>query len=516
MPPRRNSISFPLAVLSLALLASGAGAVDVLYVAPGASCGGASPCFGDIQSAVDAALPGDEIRVAAGTYSGASMAEVSGRTYYQVVLIQKSLTLAGGYTTGDWTTSDPEDNETIIDALGSGRGITVLGPGSPTVTIDGFTITGGDYEGLGNAADEANSECPRLGADCGGGLFAQLVTLHLRRSMVSGNTTGTASDSSDGAGAILWQTLPGTTVDHCQFFDNSAIVADSRGGALMLYDTSDVTVSFSLLAGNTAANGGAIAIVQPDGQVTIADSLFGGNRIYGEGGAIYASLNSAPGVLRLERTGFEDNGGAGTEGGVLLVRKSGLATSRLELENVVFAYGHLDSPHLYAAAVEVLSGGPLEISAKHVTWADQAGLAALRIEVYDEAADVAATLVNCLIDNAAQGFVINEASGEGSVHDTRTLTHDLPTKYLTEGGTPEFVGVEKLTGDPLLDSTWHINDGSAAIDAGTDAGVDRDFDRQHRPFDSLPDVGADEHGYLFTFDFEWGNFDGWWMVSGAS
>jgi hypothetical protein len=41
---------------------------DILYVAPGGSCGVATPCYGTVQEAVDHALPGDEIRVAEGLY----------------------------------------------------------------------------------------------------------------------------------------------------------------------------------------------------------------------------------------------------------------------------------------------------------------------------------------------------------------------------------------------------------------------------------------------------------------
>ena len=45
-----------------------------LYVAPGGNCGGATPCYGTIQAAVNASVNGDEIRVASGTYSTVSTA----------------------------------------------------------------------------------------------------------------------------------------------------------------------------------------------------------------------------------------------------------------------------------------------------------------------------------------------------------------------------------------------------------------------------------------------------------
>ena len=68
----------------------------------------------------DGNVDSDEIRVAASTYSGtqAVVVTVWGNpyTYTQVVIVTESLTLRGGYTTADWTTSNPITNPTIIDA----------------------------------------------------------------------------------------------------------------------------------------------------------------------------------------------------------------------------------------------------------------------------------------------------------------------------------------------------------------------------------------------------------------
>ena len=67
--------------LALALTAGGMGsgtaagfgpAITVRYVAPGGACGGATPCYATIQAAADAAAAGDEIRIAAGAYTGVS------------------------------------------------------------------------------------------------------------------------------------------------------------------------------------------------------------------------------------------------------------------------------------------------------------------------------------------------------------------------------------------------------------------------------------------------------------
>jgi len=64
----------------------------IFYVAPEGDCGGQTPCFANPQQAVDAALSGDEIRVAAGIYTGVN--NIGGKS--QHLYINKDLLLRGG------------------------------------------------------------------------------------------------------------------------------------------------------------------------------------------------------------------------------------------------------------------------------------------------------------------------------------------------------------------------------------------------------------------------------------
>ena len=114
--------------------------------APGCGTEG-NPCR-TVQYGADQALPGDEIRVAAGTYTGAN----SQGGLSQLVYLSKTLTIRGGYTTSNWTTPDPDANPTTLDAEGEGRVLVI----SDTITVqaEGLDFQGGDATGLGGGPDQ--------------------------------------------------------------------------------------------------------------------------------------------------------------------------------------------------------------------------------------------------------------------------------------------------------------------------------------------------------------------------
>lgn len=80
----------------------------------GNTCANASiPCR-TIQHAIDVVQPDDEIRVAGGTYSNTG----------SVAVITKPMSLVGGYDP-NFTSSDPEQYPTTLDALGAGSVISI-------------------------------------------------------------------------------------------------------------------------------------------------------------------------------------------------------------------------------------------------------------------------------------------------------------------------------------------------------------------------------------------------------
>ena len=83
--------------------------------------------------------------------SNFSYANVFGAT--PIVAIQgKQLSILGGFSTANWSTSDPANNPTILDGGGSHRGIMYVGqPNLPAgLTLDGLTIQNTLGQGLSN------------------------------------------------------------------------------------------------------------------------------------------------------------------------------------------------------------------------------------------------------------------------------------------------------------------------------------------------------------------------------
>ncbi|GAG35654.1 unnamed protein product, partial [marine sediment metagenome] len=158
---------------------SGTGVIRVSTTGTDAvGCGGVTPCR-TIQYAVDQALPGEEIRVAQGTYTGVSAR--SGMT--QVVYISKTVTIRGGYTPANWTTPNPDANLTTVDAQSMGRVLVISGTITPH--IEGLRITGGNSQ-----LADLISPPEHRGA---GGVLAMYAAATISNCHVSGNNAAPGS-----------------------------------------------------------------------------------------------------------------------------------------------------------------------------------------------------------------------------------------------------------------------------------------------------------------------------------
>lgn len=243
-----------------------------------AGCGSvATPC-GSLQYALDLAVNDDEIRVAEGTYSGVS--SLGGHT--QLAWIRdKRVTVRGGFTTSNWTTSNPVANPTILDAQGLGivLYVTYSDIGGCRTTIEGFEITGG------------NATTAVSGENKGGGVHAS-HTVHMHVTLDNCWIHDNAAESS--GGGVFSTFSPGLEI-------KDSIIENNTGGAITATYMSFVDLTDSIVRDNS---GPGLFVVTADATTTIT-----GNTITGNSPGI--KVNSIEGTISNNTI----NGNTSTEGG---------------------------------------------------------------------------------------------------------------------------------------------------------------------------------------------------------
>jgi hypothetical protein len=464
-----------------------------------------------IQDAVDAALDGYEVRVAAGTYTGTQTVAVQQAvdvyTYTQVVVITKSLTLQGGYSPDDWYTPDPTANPTVIDAERQGRGISIVGTYNihPEVTVDGFTVTGGDYTGLGNPPGEANRVCAGTGADCGGGFYAYECAFTLRNSIVTDNIA--SHDYGNGGGIYFLQSAgPGSRIENTLVVSNSAPGSGGAGGGMFSVRVDHpLTITHSTFQDNYAqqSGGGLHLGFNIKDLVTVSETDFFSNTAQTDlGGGVRVRMSQNGEILRMDRVRFQYNQ-ANSRGGALFLDAAGLVTPKARLTNLLFTGNRLTSAGAEDAIIGIDGAfTSLEVELAHVTAADNSAVTFLYAQSsHNSGTAVTVTLTNTLLSFFTNAFAAQEldAGEEVVIQHNRTLTQYVSNLHQNEGGSPTFTAIDSLAGDPKLSDSYHLQFGSAAIDAGVDAGVTVDIDGDARPQGDAPDIGADELVIRYIF-----------------
>jgi len=480
----------------------------ILYVAPGGNCGGATPCYATVQAAVDAAGAGDEIRVATGAYTGVSAR--AGVT--QTVYISKTVTIRGGYTTADWTTSDPTANPTTLDAQGQGRVLYITGEINPT--IEGLHITGGSATGLGS----------NWGNDAGGGVYIIGATATLRSNAIYSNTSSTAGDGLDNGGGLCLinsnatlcantiysnttgqfggglylaggtprlssNTISGNDAAYYGgglylYFSDAVLTgnviagntAGQVGGGLYLY-YSDATLSGNTVTTNTAASGGGLHLFRSD--ATLNGNAVKANSARDGGGLdLYQSDAIFNGNIISGNTAYHGGGLQVWDSAPVLINTvvaDNQATSATGSGPGLYVY--LASPRLLHSSIVRNVGG--DGSGVYVT-----------DDGYGNYSTV--TMTNTIIVSHTVGITVT--AGNAATLES-TLWHGNTTD---RGGAGTINHSNDHGGDPAFvnpaGSDYHIGATSEAIDAGINAGVVLDMDGQVRPWGNGFDIGADEFG----------------------
>jgi hypothetical protein len=522
---------------------SGTGVIRVATTGmDGPGCGSAaSPC-GTVQYAVDLAQQGDEIRVATGVYTrvqNVASLNTGAFTATQVVAVTKSLTIRGGYSTGNWTTPDADAKPTILDAEGLGRVLVVMGP--ITATIEGLSIINGNAAELGGGPSDYAA---------GGGVMVLDASVTISQCTIEGNAASTGAVWTDGYGGGLClvnssrSRLLGSVISG----NTAARWGHGYGGGLRLENSPNTLLRGNVVTGNLgtqSSNGraGGIHLLHSDNAVLEANLICNNTGSTGanyDGGGLYVQNSD---YVRVTGNTFEGNvGGKGYSagGGLFLADSDHAELSGNRIRGNVASTARGWGGGIYAGWCEdltlagnVLAGNAGTSNPAHLSWGGG---------IYITLGGPFTLVNNAIVDNQAttggSGLYVEAASpallhntfarntgGDGSAvyvtnqaegYSTVTMTNSVIVSHtvgitvtagnaaaLVEtlwhanganwGGAGAVAHSSDHTGDPLFDDDgFHISKGSAAVDAGVEAGVTVDIDGEMRPMGLAPDLGADE------------------------
>lgn len=454
--------------------------------------------FCKIQTAVDNAAAESEIRVAEGIYTGVDSAtDNQGNEYWQVVYIDKSLTLKGGYDDDEWgAPRDPHANPTNIDAERAGRAVTIVGTSSDEITLDGFTITGGDYAGKGNPDGVPGKLCSRTGYDCGGGVFAKWVQVDLIDNWIYDNYASpkNSGEASDGGGVYFWAVASGSTIQNTTVISNTVSGENGGGGGVYISHGDAITISNCSFVDNySTSEGGGLMVFQPEEKLIIEKTNFFNNYADDFGGALRIHTAMEGDALEMDRVRMSKNV-ANLDGTSMYLVQQGIYQTSARLTNIIFDGSSSRSNDAQASVLYLDNTSGFDLFLDHLTASENSPATFLEAQSDNDEGDVfTITTSNLLLKSFTNGFYgKQDGSGILTINHANTLFDDVINQEVSAIGSPTFIATDPMTGTSGLMDAYHLSINSIARDAGVDVGVLDDYDGDPRD-DGKPDIGADEY-----------------------
>ena len=232
--------------------------------------------FATIQAAINAAQPGDTVRVAPGIY------------VERINFLGKAITVV----------SEAGPDVTIIDGNQGGSVVAFVSSEGPASMLDGFTIRNGKAEPFGGGgirimapAGGSPGSSPTIrnnrivgNVACGGGagIYIDSGTAIIQNNVISGNFTQPGCSSGQGGAGIR---ILGSPQILDNIISNNTNSLGSEGGGIWVWFGSPL-IRGNIITGNTAARGGGIGM-SFGADAKIVQNLIARNTAIAGGGGIY-------------------------------------------------------------------------------------------------------------------------------------------------------------------------------------------------------------------------------------